>query len=177
MMDKQEHISSLLADYVLDLLPVSERRRVERHAATCATCRQALQQERQPAEWVRSTLVAAGNVDHGRLAHLMPAIPRATAVRPVLRLQRQLALVGLLLVLAFGLLGLRHRHAPQGWQPPLPSAVAITATITREATSTQTRLVETAVATTSAPPTFPAPLSPTPAPQSTPDVRELVVDS
>lgn len=179
-MDKQEHILPLLEDYVLDLLPVNERRQVELHAATCAACRRALQQERRPGELVRSTLAVA-ELGHGRFTHLMPAIPTAARTPATSRLQRQLALVGLLLVMAFGVIGLRQSHVPQGWPPALPGAVASTATMTHTATSTlvaHTRLVETAVATTGVP-TQPARLSPTPAPQPTPiaAIKQLVVDS
>jgi len=62
----QEHVLPLITDYVLDLLPGSERRRVELHAAECADCRQALKSERQPGDLVRRTVQAATEPGYGR---------------------------------------------------------------------------------------------------------------
>jgi anti-sigma factor RsiW len=179
-MMNHEHTLPLLSDYVLDLLPGGERRQVEQHAAECADCRQALQIERQVGGLVRATLQATTEPGYGRLAQLRPAIPHRHPAQPDFwrQRQRQLALVGLLLFLLTGALGLRYGNAPQGWQPPLPTHVAITATTTNEATATlaevltSTRLVETAVSTTtaspSASPTVQAHINDTPAPLPTP---------
>lgn len=173
----QEHVLPLLSDYVLDLLPGGQRRQVELHAAECAACRQALQAERQLGAVVRASLQAATEPGYGRLARLMPAIPKPAAPPVYHRArQRQLALVGLLLLLLLGSLGLRYGQGRQGWQPPLPTIVAATATQTSEATATlaeavtSTRVVETAVSTVFAAPTNPtaAHASPTPAPLPTP---------
>jgi len=179
MMMNQEHVLPLLSDYVLDLLPGGERRRVEEHAATCAACRHALQKERQVGSLVRATLQGAAEPEHGRLVRLMPALPRQTG-HPAFGLglgqQRQLALVGLLLVLIVGTLGLRYGEGRPGWQPPLPTSIAATATNSATATLaeavTNTRMVETAVSTSfaspTAPPTTQSRVSPTPIPLPTP---------
>ncbi len=176
MMMNQEHVLPLLSDYVLDLLPSGKRRQVERHAAECAACRTALQTERQLGSLVRTSLQAATEPGNGRLAHLMPAIPRQPARAIWLGRQRQLALVGLLLMLLLGSLGLRYGQGRHGWQPPLPTSVAATATNSATATlaqtMTSTRVVETAVSTSyaspTAPPTTHSAISPTPIPLPTP---------
>lgn len=176
-MMNQEHVLPSISDYVLDLLPGTERRRVELHAAECATCRQALNSERQLGDLVRRTVQAATETGYGRLPQLMPAIPshrpaKASHWQPP---QRQLALAGLLLLLLIGTFGLRYGQTRRAWQPPLPTAVVSTATSTATATlaemGTSTRVLETAVSATTAPsgqPTFQSQANPTPAPMPTP---------
>lgn len=180
-MMNQEHVLPKLSDYVLDLLPGGERRQVEQHAAECAACRTALQTERQIGGLVRASLQAASEPRHGRLGQLRPGI---APVRPAqsgfwLARQRQLALVGLLLVLLLGTLGLRYSSARQSWQPPLPTSVAATATTTASATRngatatlaqtlTSTRMAATTVSSTLAAPAARSHLHPTPIPLPTP---------
>jgi len=54
------HISSeTLEDFVLEKLPPDERASVERHVATCASCRTTLEEERQLAAGIRSSGRAA----------------------------------------------------------------------------------------------------------------------
>ncbi|MCB8988170.1 MAG: zf-HC2 domain-containing protein [Ardenticatenaceae bacterium] len=176
-MMNQEHVLPLLSDYVLDLLPSGKRQQVELHAAECAACRAALQTERQIGGLVRASLQAAAEPGNGRLAQLMPAVPRQPAPTAVWwDRQRQLALVGLLLVVLLGSWGLRFGQGRHGWQPPLPTSVAVTATNSATATlaeaATSTRVVETAVSTSLASPTAPpatqSSISPTPIPLPTP---------
>ncbi|MBK8933657.1 MAG: zf-HC2 domain-containing protein [Chloroflexi bacterium] len=178
-MMNQEHVLPLISDYVLDLLPGSERRRVELHAAECAACRQALKSERQLGDLVRRTVQAATEPGYGRLPQLMPAIPSRRPAKASHRQhpQRQLALAGLLLLLLIGTFGLRFGQTRRAWQPPLPTAVVSTATITSTATATlaemgtSTRVLETAVSATTAPagqPAFQSQAHPTPAPMPTP---------
>lgn len=166
------HVSPLLVDYVLGLLPETERQRVEQHATTCAACRAALQKERAVVGLVQNTLAAAGQIDNGRLRQLRPAAPTPTGASR--SSYPRLALAALTAVLLLSILGWGYGRAHPGWQLPLGTYAAATATATHEATATLaeivTRAEPTAVTTLPANPqnrsTIPA--SPTPAPQPTP---------
>lgn len=169
----QEHVFTQIPDYVLDLLPRRERQRVEKHAAVCADCRQALQQESHIGSTVRHTILAATQPDRARLAQLMPPPPvRRTRSFFHFIWQKQLAPVALFLLLLAGSLSLHLANKQQPlWQVPSPTMLAETATMTNAPTATgrQTEKVvpaNTAVATTPQRPS----LSATPAPIPTPIV-------
>jgi anti-sigma factor RsiW len=72
---EQTHVFHLLSDYVLELLPVSERQQVERHTATCELCRQAIRRERRIGQAVKATMTAVTWPNAGRLQQFMPAPP------------------------------------------------------------------------------------------------------
>jgi anti-sigma factor RsiW len=71
-----EHINQQIPDYVLNLLPKIERQTVEQHTAVCGHCQTALQAEREMGQMVRLTLQTATQPANGRLAQLMPPIPK-----------------------------------------------------------------------------------------------------
>lgn len=97
-----EHILSLTTDYALGLLSAEERRRVERHAGQCLTCRAALQRERGLEALVRGTVHQAARPAPGRLAARRPS---PIAPRAAVPLYRRLAPVTMITVLlALGLL-------------------------------------------------------------------------
>lgn len=127
-----EHITHLISDYVLDLLPMRERERVEQHAAACPHCRQLLQAERHLAHLTRDTLVLATAPSPARLAALMPRTP--TRPRPWYTTpawQRSLALAGVCLFLLITSFGLYPGGQNTGWAAsPAATHVAATATAT-----------------------------------------------
>ena len=172
---KHEQIAQQLPDYVLGLLPLSQRHDVERHTAVCPDCRQALQAERRLSLAVRSTLQSVTQPDGGRLSQLMPKPPRRRSSFVQFIWQKQLAPVCLLL-LFLGSFGLRWSNEPsRGWLVPSATHLAITATYTSSPTATLSEATEawpgkaeTAPISTRAT-TEPAPaLAITPAPIATP---------
>ena len=68
--------TSLLEEYVLDLLPQAEKQRVAQKIGTSPALLRQVQQERQVGHLVKQTVEAATAVENGRLAQLMPAIPQ-----------------------------------------------------------------------------------------------------
>lgn len=154
-MMNDEHVSHLLADYALDLLPAPQRRQVAQHAARCPACRAALRREQRLGQMVRTTLQRATQPPTTRLARRMPAIPRRGATpRGWLGWQNQLAPLALMIGLLLGSLGLQISQA-SAWsagQMGLPPATAA--------------LIQTPEAQGAADPALrdPQPLPPNPAP-------------
>lgn len=127
-----DHILSLASDYALGLLTAEERRRVERHAGQCPTCRVALQRERGIEALVRGAVHQAARPAPGRLAALRPAAAARPASRRPAPLLRRLAPMSVATVLvALGLLFGRDAT-------PFAPAVFAGGTPTRMATATQT---------------------------------------
>lgn len=131
------HIDALVDDYVLDLLPAEERRRVELHAALCPRCRQLLAAERTRTARVESALRSSAAPLAGRLEALWPEVRTAVVRRerwPVwvqqgwwLQWQAAFATFALLLVLAAVLMGTAVQL--DGWlvgtyTPPVVSETA-----------------------------------------------------
>jgi anti-sigma factor RsiW len=155
-MIKQEHVQSLLADYVLELLTPAERLRVEEHTAACDSCRLTLQREKHLALMIGSTLHLAAQPGNNGLHAFMPQPPRP--VRPVTRRQRvliprirfnavlwatQLAPMTLALLLVVSSLWLYLASPADPWRNGAPGSfmateTAATATATATATSLAT---------------------------------------
>lgn len=157
-----EHITLLITDYVLDLLPGDERAKVEQHAAACPHCRQLLQAERQLLHLTRDTLALTLNPAPARLAALRPPAPtRSRSWYTRQTWQRSWAVMAVclfLLITSFSLFPNGHTANA------LPTHIAMTATATSvPATATHTLAPPTE---TSAPSAVPAEGSP--APQATP---------
>lgn len=130
-------------------------------------------QEQQVRQLVRETLTQAGQIENGRLSHLMPAIPQKKRpfwpTRITRPLVNQLAMAAMLFVL---LLGGWHWFSNDNsaiWHTP-PTAIAVTATITNTPTATQTEAkivaTETVVGQTAV--NQPPAIIQTPAPLPTP---------
>ncbi len=156
--------TNLLQEYVLDLLPPAEKQQLAQKIGRDPALLQQVRQERQVGELVKSTLQQAGAVENGRLAHLMPAIPKQKRPFWSSFAPRQVAMVAMLFVLLLG--GWQWLNSSQSaiWQST-PTIVAVTATTTQTPTATETQRVptETAVARQTEPEIIltPAPL-PTP---------------
>ncbi|PID87124.1 MAG: hypothetical protein CSA11_10225 [Chloroflexi bacterium] len=130
------HVIHQLPDYVLNLLPTRERQAVEQHTAVCKHCQKALQAERHMTHMIYATLHTATQPTNGRLAEQLPPIPHKKQrwSFTMLGWQRQLALVGLLVMLLFGSFNAWHAH--NIWSDPRPTTLAATATSTQDATAT-----------------------------------------
>lgn len=142
-MMETEHPLTMMADYVLDLLPVEERRRVESHARQCATCRQALQQERATAERiglaVRGAVHTAARPAPGRLALLRPPAPAARPPSKALILRlAPVTLVTFLLALGVLFGPARPSFSTGVFAPQTATAAGGTATATSTHTPTAT---------------------------------------
>jgi anti-sigma factor RsiW len=138
---------NLLQEYVLDLLPLAEKQQMAQRIGADPMLLSKVKQERQVGQQVKQTLQQAGHIKNGRLAQLMPAIPKQKRPFGPSFVPRQLAMVAMLLVLLLG-----------GWQwfsndhaaiwTSTPTTVAVTATMTHTPTATETQIgpMETAVA-------------------------------
>ena len=98
-------------------------------------------QEQQVRQLVRETLTQVGQIENGRLAQLMPAMPKKKRpfwptfiTRPVVN---QLAMAAMLFVLLLGSWHWFNSDSNAIWQTP-PTSVAVTATTTHTPTATQT---------------------------------------
>ena len=157
-------VANLLQEYVLDLLPPAEKQQLAQKIGRDPALLQQVQQERQVEQLVKSTLQQAGAVENGRLAQLMPAIPKQKRPFWYSFAPRQMAMMAMLFILLLG--GWQWLNSSQVviWQSP-PTIVAVTATTTHTPTATETQRVptETAVARQTEPDAVmtPAPL-PTP---------------
>lgn len=164
---EQEHVIDRLTEYVLGALPQDEQRRVTIHAAQCASCRAALQRERQLERLVQQTVQAATRPDQMRLATLRPTVGksrRSAFARPV---YSQLAPITALLLLILGMLSMqigngryRYDEAP-AFGPSRPSPTV---------TETPTATIVYASTLPPAPTAAPATARPyTPEPSTSPD--------
>jgi anti-sigma factor RsiW len=134
----QQHPSSLLSDYVLDLLSLSERRKVEQHLAFCPRCRAAVQEERALVRDVRATLVNAADAAPTRLRQLMPEPPQRRTVALEQLFWRPVAAMALVLVL---FIGLTQWNQPGAGAPFVqPSATTMASTVTHTPTATVTSI-------------------------------------
>ncbi len=99
-----------LQEYVLDLLPPAAKQQVAQQIAGDPALLAQLQQERQVAQLVKGTLRQTSQIDNGRLAQLMPAMPKRHAKRTWnVALSRQLAMVTMLVLLL--LAGWQWQHS------------------------------------------------------------------
>lgn len=141
----EQHIQSLIPDYVLGLLPESDRQRLENHTAHCQGCRLALERERAIELHVRQTLQVATQPNAVRLHVLRSNVIPRRPVRSV-GILRQLAPAMLLLVVLAGALVLQTARVTGDWQLPVPAFYkgnTPTATITSTPTATIAGLTRT----------------------------------
>jgi anti-sigma factor RsiW len=150
-----------IQDYVLGLLPVEQRNLLERHVADCATCSRQLQQAKEVGLLVGTAVRRAGMVSPERLDALRPPAPRR---RRLGEAPRQLALLGVVLMLFLGTVGLTQTGRA-AWLVPHIATTAPTQAAQPTVTETQTPTVTaspTAISmhTTPQPAGWPAELRP-----------------
>ncbi len=146
----QTHVQHLAADYVLNLLPADQRRKVEAHSQECETCREAIASDRRLAAGVRLALHNAGRPEAGRLQQLMPrpnATTNASFPGRLLGMQRSTVLALCLLVMMISLgsmllgeYGTQRSMTPNYIATQLAATAtgpAVTATVVPSPTSTQ----------------------------------------
>lgn len=125
----------LLADFVLELLPEEQERRVAAHLARCAACREALQREREVGQQVRQAIAAAPALPAARLHALLPARPRRRWSQALL--WRPAAALAVFLFLLLG--SLQLNPAGGAALPPTASATVLAATATHIPTTAPAR--------------------------------------
>lgn len=137
-----EHPSNQLSDYVLNLLSPAERRRVERHLASCDRCRNALQAERNLMRDVQKTLQIASRPSPARLGQLMPppAVTRRRRFEAMLRPALAFSVVVVLFVLSLQI----YPPGTSNVAPPA-TATSLAATATSTPTSTTESTVQTEI--------------------------------
>lgn len=156
---------SLLQEYVLDLLPAVEKRRVTQQISEDAALKHQVEQERQIGQLVKQTLHHASHIDNGRLAQLMPTVPKQKRPFWGYVAPRQVAMLAMMFILLLG--GWQWlRHDQTAIWPSAPTIVAVTATITNTPTATETQTIptETAVANQTHPNAIMTPAPPPPTP-------------
>ncbi len=134
------HVSNLIPDYVLGLLPGDQADWVTAHTAHCAPCRQALAQEQKISRSVKASLARATSPDRDRLQRLMPAAPgpRVAGIG-WRRLSPGLAAASVVLVLLIGAVALFVGQQPGAWGLTAPTAQATAVLLTDTPTQTATR--------------------------------------
>lgn len=131
-----QHFSNQISDYLLGLLPAAEQQALESHLAGCPHCRQAVLNQQQFLQTVRTTLAVATRPGTGQLTRLMPPPPLRR--RPQLNLMRRsMAGVALLVVLILGGLNWQLGYNNH-WRNPVVTVLAVTAT--HQPTSTATNM-------------------------------------
>lgn len=139
-MKENNHIIDQISDYVLNLLPEVEQQKVVRHVAICTLCHQALLRERHLTRTVQQTIHAASRPDGDRLESLRPPSPHVTAFpRQIPVWQRQMAAIGVVILLLLGGISLSAGQRAGGWLNPSPAFYRpVTATQTNTPTRTAT---------------------------------------
>ena len=138
----EAHLLHKIPDYVLELLPASERVSLERHAAHCELCQSALQSERRLHRLVSHTIAAPSTPFslpkwHPPVASRMKAVLK---LRPWQAAQPAWALICLTVFLVAGLFAVQpSRNNPA--IIPVPSPTAIVATATQGPTHTATHSI------------------------------------
>ncbi len=134
---EQQHINNLIADYVLELLPLVEHEAATRHIATCGSCRQAVMRERRIGLAVKQTLSKATNVEGRTLTRFMPTVSPHTGFQRIFNQgQRQIVLACCLLILAFASVGIQLRLQQDTWLATAPAILSTTVMLTETPTAT-----------------------------------------
>jgi anti-sigma factor RsiW len=141
-MERNQHIEHLIPQYTLELLSKKESKAVSDHLEVCTDCRATLKSERQMVVDIRDSITAAVAHDNKRLQELMPPLPAAKdKILDNFGWQRQLAVVGFLLILVFGSLALQRGLTTKIFvsRAPIIQPTTILATDTPTQTSVATR--------------------------------------
>lgn len=140
------HIGNLAADYVLDLLPLEDKRYVSRHISLCLKCRQLVAAEERIGLLVRSAVDASGK-NQAQLRPLMPRVPaRRAGLFGSVTVHQQLALAGLFIVVFLAGFNLMFKQDMGGYTAPVSTAYVATASHTHTptaATSSPTPIIRT----------------------------------
>lgn len=134
----EQHVTSLIPDYILGLLPQSMQQQVESHVANCSHCRAALEDERAIDSLIRQTLQVATQPGVGLLQRSRPVVaPRRQPAQSFIG--RQLAPVMVLLAILAGTLVMQTAQITSRFDLPAPGFYrANTPTATSTSTPTAT---------------------------------------
>lgn len=136
------HVTKLIPDFVLGLLPGDEAAWVAAHAAHCGQCRQALAQEQGVGRTVKATLSRVTATDKDRVRQLMPKAPVSSGVRSGWPFPSPaLAAAAVVLVVLFSAAALFVSQRPGAWKLSAPTARSTTVMLTDTPTQTATREV------------------------------------
>ena len=118
----EEHIGSLAADYVLDLLPVEEKSSFSKHIARCPDCRQLVADERRIGALVSATVDATCK-DQARLRILMPTVSdRKAGLFSRAPIYQQLAVAVVFITVFFAGLNVLFNQEIPGYTAPESTA-------------------------------------------------------
>lgn len=151
---------SKISDYVLGLLPQTEQKHIEEHAATCQHCHAAIQQERQISQRVRDTIATMTQPAPQQLARLMPSPPiRRPRHAFAQEWQRGMAVAALLVFLLIGNFGYSQwSGSGTVLASPSPTSLAATATATAEPTAIHAQIAQSTAIAPSRPVIAPTPV-------------------
>jgi anti-sigma factor RsiW len=135
------HSTEQISDYVLGILESAEIPILEQHANSCEQCRAAIAQERQLLQRIGMTFAAAPKPTHAHLMRRMPTPPTRQAVGQMW--QRSATVMAMIVFLLIGGFMLQPAGSTSAVATPVPSLVALTATVTNAApTATPTQLAQ-----------------------------------
>lgn len=137
---QQQHPLALVSDYVLGLLDADQTAHLERHAAVCPSCREAIERERGLFGTIRATVACATQPSAARLAVLKPTRFGRTTVRPAGKWQR-LAPVTMLLLLILSAVSVQLSGGDQPLAGNLRGFLPVTNTPTATATTPPTATI------------------------------------
>ena len=144
--NNDQHIGSLVSEYVLDLMPIEERSSHTRHIAHCSECRKLVAAERRIGALVSSTVSATGQ-NQTQLKTLMPSLPKKrTGFFSKASIYQQIAFASVFLILFFAGINFVFNQNVTGFASPQSTVYITTASLTGTptiATSSPTPLIET----------------------------------
>ena len=136
-MNKQEHVTGLMTDYVLGLLPDQQTIYFRTHIAECPQCRHELLNERKMCADIRTTFASISIPDQHQLDKLMPMTPQIQAGwRQTKQLKTGLAIAFATVIISLTTIGLRAGFSQNSWLYPSPTAYSTATLVTDTPTHT-----------------------------------------
>ncbi len=130
-MKEQEHVTNLMTDYVLGLLPDRQTKYLRNHIAECPRCRQELLNERKIGANIRTTFASISIPNQHQLDKLMPMAPQIQAGwNQAKQLKTGLAIAFATVIISLTTIGLRAGFSQNSWLYPSPTAYSTATVVT-----------------------------------------------
>ena len=136
-MNRHEHVTDLVTDYVLGLLPEQQTDYLRNHIVECSQCRQELSNERKMSADIRSTFASISVPDQRQLDMLMPMAPQIqTGWSQSKQLKNGLVIAIATVIISLTTIGLRAGFSQNSWLYPPPTAYSTATLVTDTPTHT-----------------------------------------
>ena len=130
-MNKQKHVSDLITDYVLGVLPEEKVTYLQTHLTKCSQCRLELWNERKFGTEVRNVFASISIPNEHQLDKLMPPISKIQAGWLQARnLKAGLAVASAIVIITLTTVGLRTGIGQNKWLTSSPTAYSTTTLVT-----------------------------------------------